>query len=421
MLIICSKYLQRVCREAQAEAGRSILGEGVVPGFIPTKGWFMRRVVAALLLLTSTAAPVRGQVFDWVNLDRVNSKLGGRVIDFTQNHGADRRICSPILGRPRDLYVYLPPGYDPSVAYPLVIFLHGAHIDEHAFLDPGVLKKLDRMISQGEVPAAIIAAPDGTYEGKNRITSTHSLWVNGLGGRFEDHVVDEILPLLMRTYSIRPEREAHALLGISAGGFGATTIAMKHRDVFGAVATVGGPLNVRYDNRQGRYSDDFDPATYRARTEYDPDMIIARYYFGLVRRRAKTFFERVYGTGQEVSAKVVRDNPADVLASTDLRPGELAMYINHPDRDNYNFDAQDQSFAWLAAQRGLAVDLTETPGAEHNLSYIQRAEPPACFWLGQHILPPARRLILAEMAARREPDARRTRLAVSTPSLPMRD
>ena len=42
------------------------------------------------------------------------------------------------------------------------------------------------MISQGEIPPAVIAAPDGTYEGQNRITSTHSLWVNGLGGRFED-------------------------------------------------------------------------------------------------------------------------------------------------------------------------------------------------------------------------------------------
>ena len=54
----------------------------------------------------------------------------------------------------------------------------------------------------------------------------------------------------MRTFSIRPEREAHALLGISAGGFGAMTIALarKHRDVFGTIATVGRPLNVRYDN-----------------------------------------------------------------------------------------------------------------------------------------------------------------------------
>ena len=87
---------------------------------------------------------------------------------------------------------------------------------------------------------------------------------------------------------------------------------------------------MRYDNHQGRYGDDFDPATYRERTEYDPDMIIARYYLGLVRRRAREFFEPVYGTGPDVSGKVARDNPADVLAATDLRPGELAIYVNYP-------------------------------------------------------------------------------------------
>ena len=57
----------------------------------------MGRVAAALLLLALTAAPAR-QVFNWVNIDHLNQKLCGQVIDFTHNHGADRRICSPILG-----------------------------------------------------------------------------------------------------------------------------------------------------------------------------------------------------------------------------------------------------------------------------------------------------------------------------------
>jgi enterochelin esterase-like enzyme len=351
----------------------------------------MRRVVATLLLFASVTAPTKAQVFNLVNLDRLNSELHGRVVDFTQNHGTDRRLHSPILGRQRDLYVYLPPGYDGSVAYPLLIYLHGSHIEEHLFLDPGPLKALDGLMNQGQVPPFIIAAPDGTYEGTNRINSTCSLWVNGLGGRFEDHVVAEVVPFLMRTYSIRPERGAHALLGISAGGFGAMALAIKHRDLFGAVATIGGPLNMRYDNCQGRYGDDFDAATYRERTEYDRDMIIARYYFGLRRRRVKTFLEPVYGPGPDMIAKIARDNPADLLSSTGLQPGELAMYVNYPGHDNYNFDSQDKSFAWLASVRGIAVDMEEVPSGFHTLRYIERAEPHALMWLGRHILPPVRR------------------------------
>ena len=351
----------------------------------------MRGAATALLLIATAAVPARSQVFDWVKLDHLNSKLCGRVVDFTGNHGADRRVFSPILGRPRDLYVYLPPGYDPSVAYPLIVYLHGAHIDEHAFLDPGVLKKLDLMFSRGELPPTVIAAPDGTYDGNNRITCSHSLWVNGQGGRFEDHIVSEVVPFVAGTFSLRPERQARALLGISAGGFGAMSVALRHRDVFGVVATVGGPLNLRYDNLQHQYGDDFDPATYRERTEYEPDMIIARYYLRLVRRHAREFLEPVYGNGPDVSGKVVRDNPADVLMAAGVRPGELAIHVNYPSLDNYNFDAQNQSFIWLAGLRGLAIDVKVMPGAEHNLGYIEEATPPTCAWLGKTLLPAMRR------------------------------
>jgi poly(3-hydroxybutyrate) depolymerase len=351
----------------------------------------MRRLIAALVLLASISVPAEAQIFDTVNLHHLNRELCGRVVDYTHNHGADRRLCSPILGRPRDLYVYLPPGYESSVAYPLILFLHGADVDEHDFLDPSDLKALDRMMTRGEIPPAIIAAPDGTYEGSNWLTSTHSLWINGLGGRFEDHLVAEVVPFLMQTYSIRAERQGHALLGVSAGGFGAMAIALKHRDVFGVVATLAGPLNMRYDNCAGRYGDDFDPSNFRVRTEYDPNMTIGHFYFGLLRMRVKTYLEPVYGTGPDVIAKVARDNPADLLSSTDLRPGELAIYVNYPGRDNFNFDAQNQSFAWLAARRGVPVDLTEDHNACHNLSYIENAELPAYEWLGRHMLPPAPR------------------------------
>jgi len=361
------------------------------PGFTPIEGSIMRYAIAAWILLGYTAAPAGAQLFDMVSLEHLNRKLDGRVVDHTWNHGADCRIYSPILGRPRDLYIYLPPGYDPSVAYPLILFLHGADVDEHDFLDPGDLKALDRMMSRGEMPKAVIAAPDGTYSGSNTLISIHSLWVNGAGGRFEDHIVGEVVPFLMQNYSIRPERQGHAILGVSAGGYGAMAIALKHRDLFGAVATLAGPLNLRYDNCAGRYGDGFDPATYRERTEYDPDMLIARFYFGLLRRRVKTFLEPVYGNGPDVIARLTVDNPADLLTSTDLRPGELAIYVNYPDRDNYNFGAQAESFAWLAARRGVAIDLSHAPKAHHSLAYIEAAEPPAYLWLGHHILPPAPR------------------------------
>ena len=45
-------------------------------------------------------------------------------------------------------------------------------------------------------------------------------------------------------------------------------------------------------------------------------------------------------------------------------------------RDEYNFDAEDQSFAWLAAQRGIGVELTHVTGGHHDLrAHIEHAAP----------------------------------------------
>ncbi len=96
------------------------------------------RLAAAVLILLAVAWPARGQFRDHASLDRLNRRLAGRVVDHTHNHGVDRRIASPILGRPRDLYVYLPPGYTTARAYPVPpLPLHTASVDEHFFIGTG--------------------------------------------------------------------------------------------------------------------------------------------------------------------------------------------------------------------------------------------------------------------------------------------
>src|SRR5271163_1981483 len=93
----------------------------------------LRAMIAVYFVLT-VVLPARAQVLNNVNLERVNHRLAGHAIDYTNNHGCDHRIYSPILGMPRDLYVYLPPGYDPACAYPLVLVFHMADVDEHFFV-----------------------------------------------------------------------------------------------------------------------------------------------------------------------------------------------------------------------------------------------------------------------------------------------
>jgi S-formylglutathione hydrolase FrmB len=352
--------------------------------------WTIPSFFAALAALV-VARSVQAQLLNRVNLDRVNCRLAGHVIDYTNNHGCDRRIESSILGMRRDLYVYLPPGYDPGSAYPLILFFHMANVDEHYFIGSELLNIVDNLILRGEFPSAIIACPDGMYGGTNGFRARHSLYINGRGGRFEDHILQEVLPFLFANYSIRPEREAHALLAASAGGYGAMSLAVDHRDFFGAIATLAAPLNLRYSNCDGIYFENFNPATYRWKTRYAPHEVIGISRFGLLRFHAQRFMTPVFGEGEAAVAWITRTNPADKLSSANLQPGQLDIYVNYPGRDNFNFDAQDESFQWLAASRGVDVTLVRDPEATHSLRYLRANLRPAFIWLGQHLLPPATR------------------------------
>jgi S-formylglutathione hydrolase FrmB len=344
----------------------------------------------ALMLLMLLASPVvaRAQLWGCANSGRVDRRLAGTIVDFTKNHGGRGPIFSPILGMPRDLYVYLPPGYTPSRSYPLILYYHLAYVDEHAFIGLDQIEELDALIARGEIPPVIVAAPDGTYSGVNHYMEKHSLFINGCGGRVEDHIMQEVVPFLMGRYSIRPEREAHGILGVSAGGFGALSLAMRRRDFFGAVATLSAPVNLRYDTCDGNPREDFDPATYRWKEVYDPNEIMGVFYFGLDTVRARKYAEPVFGEGPEVVGRIKAVNPADLLFTSGLQPGELAIYLNYAGRDNWNFDAHAESFAWLAGQRGIPVTLARDPNATHSLRYFRRNHPLAYCWLGRLLLPP---------------------------------
>ena len=56
---------------------------------------------------------------------RAADPVAGQVVDHTANHGVDRRIWSAALGQKRDLYVYVPPSFDPHQRYPVLLWLHG--------------------------------------------------------------------------------------------------------------------------------------------------------------------------------------------------------------------------------------------------------------------------------------------------------
>jgi S-formylglutathione hydrolase FrmB len=340
--------------------------------------------IATIVLTLAIGEAAYAQRVTPHHVDRLNALLAGRLLDFTHNHGQDNRRYSFLLRQPRDLYVYLPPGYSEWQSYPLVLWLHGAFGDEHVFLDQGQLEYLDELIRRGCAPPIIVACPDGTYCGENQLGAEHSLYLNGAGGLVQDHLLREVLPFLTASFSVAAERERHALIGISAGGAGAMNLLLKHPEFFGAAATIAGAVNLRYSNVQGDYLADFDPAAFRWKTAYDPDEVIAQYWGGLISIRADRFIGPVFGGGPEVVPRVMQENPADLLF---LRPPpmETPILLCYGGRDQFNMDAQGASFAWLAQSQGVAVEVRYDSQGDHTGDYFVRAQRQTWRWLAKRL------------------------------------
>ncbi len=150
------------------------------------------------------------------------------------------------LGDPsrRALPIYLPPGYDdqPEQRYPVVWVLapFGSWGERYFNLqawDENIVQRMDRLTGEGKVKPAILAFPDcfTSFGGSQYVNSSAV-------GNYQDYVIKELIPLIDGTFRTQSDRDRRGVLGYSSGGYGALMLAMKHPNVFGAMACHSGDM-----------------------------------------------------------------------------------------------------------------------------------------------------------------------------------
>jgi enterochelin esterase-like enzyme len=162
------------------------------------------------------------------------------------------KITSPSLkgnplGNPatKPLTVYLPPGYDehPKRRYPTVYLLHGAvrpdkpdlfsKASSLLILHDGAAAYVDNLVAQGKTEGLILVGVDGTTKvGCSYYTNS------SVNGNYADYICHDIVRYVDRKYRTIPRRDGRAILGISAGGYGAMYLGMTHPDLFGAIVAL---------------------------------------------------------------------------------------------------------------------------------------------------------------------------------------
>jgi S-formylglutathione hydrolase FrmB len=321
------------------------------------------------------------------DLEITNRQLQGRVVDYTNYHGKDNRIWSRALQQRRDMYVYLPPGYDPHKQYPLILWLHGFGQDETSLLYL-VAPVIDAAIVKGMLPPMIIAAPDGSLNGEASLFNGGSFFINSQAGRFADYVLIDVWRLLHHEYSIRPEREAHILVGVSMGGFAAFNYGFKYRERFGVVLGIFPPLNLRWMDSRGRYMANFDPNNWGWRTDLERSReVVGKFAFGLVKYRLFQMIDPLFTTPAEALENISRENPIELMVRENIQPGDLEMFIAYGGKDQFNVDAQVESFLYVARKRGLSIGVAYDPNGRHDFATALRMFPQIAAWLRPRVEP----------------------------------
>lgn len=342
-------------------------------------------LLAALLLLAPHGIAEAHVIPRPLRLLRENLVLKGRLVDHTNNHGRDRRIWSPALNEKRDLYVYLPPGYDPCKKYPLIVYLHGFNEDECGFVKE-VIRPLDRAMASGKLPPAIIAAPDGSPHGLDCLATFGTFFLNSKLGAYEDYLVEDVYGFVMKHYPIRPEAEAHVLMGVSMGGGTAFHHAIRYQDRFKVCVGLFPPLNLRWVSCRGRYLDDFDPCCWGWREDYSRGMEVVGRFYGVIVFRARRLVQPLYGRrNPNTAALVARENPIEMLDHYAVKPGDLEMYVAYGGQDQFNLDAQIESFLYRARERGLEVGVGYDPKGKHDVRTGLKLMPGMLEWLAPRL------------------------------------
>ncbi len=162
----------------------------------------------------------------------------------------------------RTVRVYRPAVPDSS-KLPVLYFLHGLPGSSSDVAKAGIVKRLENSFEHGRRPFVLVV-PDG-----NSKSYPDAEWADSRDGaeEIETWLTKTVIPAVEGSH--RRPASKRAIAGFSMGGYGAMNLAMRHRNLFGAVVSIAGYFHV--DDPNGVFGG--DPATIDANS---PDLDIGR-------------------------------------------------------------------------------------------------------------------------------------------------
>lgn len=172
---------------------------------------------------------------------------GIHVVSVKQLDGRDYNVSvlTAALGRPVDVRILVPAGYgaDPAERFPVLYLFHGTSGRASDWIDMGSAEQ-----STAGLPL-ITVMPDAGFDGDGGGWFTN--WVDtktALGpSQWETFHINDLVPWVDANLRTIASRDGRAVAGLSQGGFGSTTYAARHPDMFVSAASFSGAPDIDFN------------------------------------------------------------------------------------------------------------------------------------------------------------------------------
>jgi enterochelin esterase-like enzyme len=197
-----------------------------------------------------------------------------------------RTIYSPAVEGKLRLAVYLPDRYETgSERYPVIYFLHGLPAVASSYRGANFLSRA--LAATGR--RAIIVAPQGARD--NDTDPEYLDW--GPGRNWETAITRDVVRYVDAHWRTIAARRGRAIVGLSAGGYGAVMLALHHLEAFSVIESWSGYFHPT--DPAGRNA--LDLGTSRANSNASAHAFVSGLRRGFARR--PTFFAFYVGRGDD--------------------------------------------------------------------------------------------------------------------------
>jgi S-formylglutathione hydrolase FrmB len=294
-------------------------------------------------------------------------------------------IWSAALRTRKQFLVYLPASYarEPARRYPVAYYLHGLWGDETNWVRSGRLDAaMDSLVAAGG-PEMIVVMPDGDdswYTTWNTLGTTDACMRDTVRKEpaasycvpwthYDDYVARDLVAKVDSTYRTRADRRHRGIAGLSMGGYGALSLALRYPDVYSAAASHSGVVAPLLVNAS--------PFTAASPPQWAANV-------DTLAKRWRNYWTTIpFAFGKDTAGWWARD-PGRLAARLQRRDAALlpALFLDVGVDDL----TRDQNRALHATLDGLRIAHTyaEWPGA-HDWRYWRAHVPESLAWLGARI------------------------------------